>query len=151
MIIAIALAAAALGVAIGSWFRPAPEPTPAAEPVFTDSQVADAKKQVCDAFQLARNAIVTAGNKDRGTDPTFTLAMVANARLAFIGGGQYLTDTLNQNPATPSDLANAVRDYSSSFQQLGLGLLADTAPEKMDQATLKAGETANEKLKQICQ
>lgn len=151
MIVAVALAALALGVAIGSWFRPAPEPTPAAEPTFTDSQVADAKKQVCDAFQLARSAIVTAGNKDRGTDPTFTLAMVANARLAFIGGGQYLMEILNQNEATPAALADAVRQYSSSFQQLGLGLLGDTAPEHMDQAMLKAGETANDTIKQICQ
>lgn len=151
IMVAIALAAAALGVALGSWFRPAPEPAPVAAPVFTDSQVADAKKQVCDAFQLARNAIVTAGNKDRGTDPTFTLAMVANARLAFIGGGQYLIEILNQNEATPAALADAVRQYSSSFQQLGLGLLADTAPEHMDQAMLKAGETANDTIKQICQ
>lgn len=150
MIIAIALAAAALGVAIGSWFRPAPEPTPAAEPVFTDSQVADAKKQVCDAFQLARNAIVTAGNK-QDPDPTVDLALNANGRLAFFAGAQYLNDVINQSPAAPPELRRAAEQYSTGYRQMALVLLADKRPADMDKSILDAGDAANEKLKQICQ
>jgi hypothetical protein len=148
MIIAIALAAAALGVAIGSWFRPAPEPTPAAEPVFTESQVADAKKQVCDAFQLARNAIVTAGNKQ---DPANAMAYAANARVAFFGGADYLGDIVSSLPATPSELADAAHEYSSAYKQLALVLLSDKTPQQMDQSIVASGDNSNEKLKQICQ
>ena len=148
MFIAIAVAVIALAVAIGSWFRPTPEPTPVAAPTYTDSEIADAKKQVCDAFNLARDAIVTAGNKQ---DPANAMAVAANGRLAFFAGAQYLSDVLATLPAAPSEVAEPARQYSSAYKNLSLSLLSDKTPEQMDDSLLKTGDAANDKLKQLCQ
>jgi hypothetical protein len=147
--IAIALALAALAVAIASWFRPAPEPVEAA-PAFTETEIADAKKNVCDAYRLAFDAFVATTSRPRGTDDTSILAIAAQTRIAGIGGSQYLLNVLSANPATPPDLARTVKDYASSYQQLALSLLADKGQADMDQSVLTMGDTANEKLKQEC-
>jgi hypothetical protein len=148
LIVAIAVAVIALAVAIGSWFRPIPEPTPVAAPTYTDSEVADAKKQVCDAYGHAHDAIFTAGNTK---DPANSLTYAVNARLSFFAGAQYLDDTLDSQPATPSELAGAAKQYSSTYRLLALGLLADKSAEQIGQPLLDAGDAANEKLKQLCQ
>lgn len=148
MFIAIAVALIALAVAIGSWFRPTPEPTPVAAPTYTDGEIADAKKQVCDAFNLAFNAILVAGNKQ---DPANVMAYAANGRLAFFGGAQYIGDVLDSLPATPPDVAEPARQYSYAYKQLALVLLADKGPEQMNKSVVDAGDAANEKLKQLCQ
>jgi len=138
----------AVGVAVASWFRPAPEPALAAKPSYTESEIDNAKKQVCDAFNLAHEAIVVAGNKQ---DPNDFMAFAANGRLSFFAGAQYLSDVLSDNPATPQDVTSAARDYALTYKQLSLVLLADQTADKMDQSIVKAGDAANDKLKQACQ
>ncbi len=149
MFIAIGVAVAALAVAIASWFRPAPEPVEAA-PTFTDAQVAEAKANVCAVYKLSANAIGVASNRPRGTDETSVLAVAAQIRIATLSGPQYVLNVLNKNTATPADLAQTVNEYVSSYQQLGLGLLADKGQADMDPAVLNAGDAANNKLQQEC-
>ena len=60
MIIAIVVALLALAVAAASWFRPTHEATPAT-PQYSEQQVADAKKNLCDAYDTMYRAIQTAG------------------------------------------------------------------------------------------
>ncbi|MBI3214721.1 MAG: hypothetical protein HYZ38_12915 [Mycobacterium sp.] len=148
MFIAIAVAVVALAVAIGSWFRPTSEPTPVAAPTYTDSEVADAKKQVCDAYQMAHEAIVTAGGKQ---DPADAMAYAANGRLAFFAGGQYLYDVLTTNPATPTEMAESARTYATNYRKLALVLLADKTAQDLGKATADDADAADEKLKQLCQ
>jgi hypothetical protein len=147
MLVALGLTVVALVVAIASWFRPTHEPV-AATPTFTDAQVADAKKQVCDAFNLAHDAIVTAGNIK---DPANQIAYATNARLAFFAGAQYLADAVNSQPATPAELATAAHQYSLSYKQISLSLLASKSEEQIGSTIFDAGDQANDKIKQICQ
>jgi hypothetical protein len=60
-------------------------------------------------------------------DPTGQLAVAANARLALVGGGAYLRDRLDAEPATPGDLVNAVKSMANTIEQLGVNYLAGAA------------------------
>jgi hypothetical protein len=147
--IAVALAAlAALAVAIASWFRPAPEPHIQAAPTYTDAQVADAKKQVCDAFSTAHDAIGTAGNKK---DPTHSVAYAVNARLAFFAGAQHLIETLSSQPAAPKELSSSVRQYATAYTTLSLALLADKTEDQIGAGVFSSGDQASENIQKICQ
>ena len=51
--------------------------------------------------------------------------MAANARLALLGGGAYLRDSLNAQTAPPADLAEAVNSLAATIEQLGVNYLAN--------------------------
>ncbi|MDT5342799.1 MAG: hypothetical protein QOE52_1983 [Mycobacterium sp.] len=119
---ALAIAVIAAAVAIAAWFRPALE---SSSPTFTDQQTAQAKKNVCSAYTavhqgVVRNTHLTDSNPN---DPAGQLAIAANARLALLGGGAYLRDTVAAQPATPADLAQAVNSVANTIEQLGVGYL----------------------------
>ena len=46
--------------------------------------------------------------------------MAANARLATLGGGEYL---FSLDPATPRELADAVRSFANNLQDIGINQL----------------------------
>jgi hypothetical protein len=95
------LALLAIGVAIGSWFRPVPTSKPAPGPTYTSQEIADAKSKVCTAFGKVHTAIQLTGARDRGPDYATQLASAVNARQALVAGSQYLSTILNDTPATP--------------------------------------------------
>jgi hypothetical protein len=150
MFIAIAVALASLAVAIASWFRPAPEPQVQAAPTFTDAQVADAKKNVCDAFKHSADAIGVTASRNPGTDVVTTLATLAHTRIAALSGPQYLLNVLSDNPATPDDLAKTAREYSLQNQKIALELLATKPTADIDPAMVKAADTAHVQLTRAC-
>jgi len=125
---ALLVALVALGVAIGSWFRPAPDnrSTPA-PPIVTYSaqQVADGKASVCAAYQQVRRALDVAGARNGGSDPTASLAVATASRQALDVGSRYLLTKLAQEPATNPDLATAVRKLVDLYQQITVSYLAD--------------------------
>jgi hypothetical protein len=53
--------------------------------------------------------------------------VLANARLALIGGGAYLRDRLAAEPAAPADLAKAVDSLANTIEQLGVNYMAGAA------------------------
>lgn len=118
---ALAIAALALAIAVLGWFHPH-----SASPAFTAQQTADAKTNVCTASRIARQAVVTNTHlvNPRGDDQIGTFALAANARLALLGGGAYLRDRLDAEPATPADLAKAVIAMAGTTEQLGINYLA---------------------------
>jgi hypothetical protein len=119
---ALAIAVLALAIAALAWFRP----VHSASPAFTAQQTADAKTNVCTASAVARQAVVTNTHlvNPRGDDQIGTLAVAANARLALLGGGAYLRDRLDAEPATPADLAKALKAMAGTMEQLGINYLA---------------------------
>jgi len=63
---------------------------------------------------------------------TANLAVAANARLALIGGGAYLSQRLAANTAAPADIANAANSLANTIQQLGINYLNQAPADVQD-------------------
>jgi hypothetical protein len=152
LITSLAIALLALGVAIGSWFRPAPDnkPTPPPPaPAFNGQQVADAKAKVCAAYDRIHHAVLANTGRNGGSDPASVLGLAANARLALYDGGQYLMKTLAQQPATPADLATAVRALVDAYQELAVNYMAE-APDAEIQSSFQTLDATGSKVSGMC-
>ncbi len=147
----LVIALAAIGIAIGAWIRPVPSTKAAAPPTpsYTDQQTADGKRTVCAAYEKVRQAVSVNTGRSGGDDPTAIIAVAANARIALYDGGDYLSKTLNENPAAPTDLTNAVRSLVSVYQQMAIDYLAN-APDPEQQTSRDAVEKANAAVYGIC-
>ena len=100
----------------------------------------DPKTRVCTAFNLVTQAVQVNTNLNLGPDPVALEAVAGNARLALVGGGQYLLSRLDA--ATPPELADSVRSFANDLQDVGMNFLlgrVNTDPaqaERMTQAEL---------------
>lgn len=121
---------------------------------YGDQEAQDAKGQMCTVTGTVRQATSINTNMSNPVpdDPVGGLAVAANARLALYGGGNYLHEQLEANPATPADLAKAVENLASTMQQLGINYLAGASADSPVQQPLRdqlTGELAE--LDQLCQ
>ena len=112
---ALVMAVIAVGVAIWALVR-----SPG-EPAVNARQPDDAKAGVCGAFDVVRKAVSMQTNTDLGPDRVAREAVAANARLATLGGGEFLLSRLD--PATPPELADAVRSFANNLQDIGMNQL----------------------------
>ena len=126
----LAIAVLALATAALALFHP----LHGGSPTFTTQETADAKKNVCTASTIARQAVVINTHlvNPRGNDQIGTLAIAGNARLALVGGGAYLRDRLGAEPATPADLTKAVTAMAGTMEQLGINYLAGSTSAAQD-------------------
>ncbi len=111
MFASLVIALLAIGLAIGSWFRPVPgtnAPPKPPTPTYTDQQVANAKASVCGAYQKVSHALSVANARNGGADPTAGLAVATNTRQVLDAGGRYLLTKLTEETATPPDLAKGI-------------------------------------------
>ncbi len=134
-----------LGIGTAAWFRAAPKPEATA---YTERQVADAKKAVCDAYAKGLRSIRTAGSKP--VDPTNWLPVAVNTRLAEVAVGNYLVNTLDANPATSSELREAISKLAQEYQDMALVQLADGRNSDYESVTTAADEEIS-KISQTCQ
>lgn len=119
---ALVIALIAIGVATWMLARSPAEPSgTVAEPAVNAQQSDAAKGRVCGAFDIVRKAVSKQTNTDLGRDPAAMEAVAANARLATLGGGDYLLSRLD--PATPPELADAIRGLANDFQDIGMNQL----------------------------
>lgn len=94
-------------------------------------------------------AVAAQTHADLGQDPIALSAVAGNARLALLGGGQYLIDSLDSQ--TPSDLADAVRSFGQNLQDIGIHALAGVPNSDPEQsARLTQGDVANQQLQSLC-
>jgi hypothetical protein len=113
---ALLIALIALAVGIAAWFRPTPRnDQPPPKPVYTQQQVADAKAKVCEAFAKLDRAGGVNNALPRGSDP---VVAAVNSRQIFDVFSRYLSATLAEEPATPADLATAVREQASTLEEV---------------------------------
>ena len=91
---------------------------------YSDEQTAQAKAAVCSAWAPVRKSVWLGTPNPRRGDPVAQLAVAANVRLAELGGGSYLKETLAEQPATPADLAKAVTAVANTLQKMGVIYLA---------------------------
>jgi hypothetical protein len=119
---ALAIALIAVVVAVAAWVRPAHGSSS-----FSGQQSAQAKANVCSAWKPVRKSVWVGTPSARPGDPVAAEAQAANVRLAMLGGGSYLKDTLAAEPAAPADLAKAVNSVANTLQRMGIIYLAREA------------------------
>ena len=117
---ALTIAVLAAALAIAAWFRPAPGPS------YNDQQRAAAKTSLCASYRVAHQGVVANTHMANPVpnDPAGQLGVIANARLALLGGGAYLRDRLVAEPAAPADLAKAIDSLANTIEQLGVNYIA---------------------------
>ncbi|MBB3748217.1 hypothetical protein FHT44_000678 [Mycolicibacterium sp. BK634] len=146
-ILAIVIAVIAVAVAIGAWFRPAPKPETQAPKAYSDQEVSDAKKAVCDAFGKAFDALTE--NSRQPDNPTEALAVIANSRIAIHAAGTFLTAVLAEQPAAPDEITIPVRALANQYQSMILDQIGNA-----DRATLdgdyRNAESLTSKISQVC-
>lgn len=109
----------------------------------------EAGARVCGAFDTVRNAVSLQTNADLGADPVAVQAVAANARLATLGGGQYLLTQLSDE--TPSDLAESVRSFANTLQDIGIGQLAGSpANDPAQVQRLNAAQDDAARISELC-
>jgi hypothetical protein len=114
----------ALGFAVAAWLRPTHQ-----GPSYPQS--GDAKTNLCAAYEVVHQGVVTNTHlAGPGADaPVGHLAVAANARLALLGGGAYLRDSLAAQTSPPADLAKAVDSLAATIEQLGVNYLANKSDD----------------------
>jgi hypothetical protein len=145
--LSLILAIAALAVAGWAWYR-----SEYSKPSYSDTQRAEAKAKACTAMDLVRRGVSLNTNLQPAGGPadvTGSMAVAANARVSLYGGGQYLLAKLD--PATPSDLADAVRTFANSLMDFGAAATAGAQNTDPDQAArLRDAEAANATVTELC-
>jgi hypothetical protein len=121
-------------------------------PNYSDAQRADAKQTICTATDLVRKGVSLNTNLQPPGGPedvTGSLAVAANARIALYDGGQYLLTRVD--PATPPDLADAVKKFGNLLMDIGAGATAGQQNSEPEQATrLKEADAVNGTIKELC-
>lgn len=147
-VVALVMSLAALGLATWTVLRPTGTPTQS----YSEGQRNDAKSRACAAADTVRKGVSLNTNLQSPGgegDVTGSLAVAANARLALSNGGLYLIARLD--PATPSEVADAVRTFANSLMDIGAAATAgipNTDPAQA--ARLRDADTANAKVADLC-
>ncbi|KDF01241.1 hypothetical protein Y900_020455 [Mycolicibacterium aromaticivorans JS19b1 = JCM 16368] len=140
--VAVVISLIAVGLAGWALFRPTPStPAPAAAP-----QTGDPKTNACDAYRTVSAAVSLQTHADPGAE---VQGVAANARLAMAGGATYLLAHLS--PATPGDLADAIRGFATGLQDISMNALAgvpNTDPKQAER--LSNAEKTNSKIAELC-
>ena len=153
ILLPITLVLAIAAAALSGWtlFRLSREGTPN-EPTYTGAQRAEARQKICTATDLVRKGVSLntnlqpPGGRD---DVTGTLAVQANARISLYDGGQYLLARLD--PATPPELADAVKKFANLLMDIGAGATAGAQNSQPEQAArLKDADATNAAITELC-
>ena len=115
--VALLIALIAVGLAVWALLSASSKAPARAE------QEGDPKARVCNAFDTVSQAVQMQTHADLGPDPVAQKAVAANARLAMVGGGDYLLSHLD--PKTPPELADAVRSFANNLEDIGMNALAE--------------------------
>jgi hypothetical protein len=109
----------------------------------------DPKMRVCTAFNTVSQAVTGQTHNDLGPDPVAQAAVAGNARLALLGGGQYLLSRLDS--ATPSELADPVRSFANDLQDIGIYALAGVPNTDAAQAArLTQADLTRKQIVDLC-
>ena len=138
-----ALLVAVVAVALSIWTLTNP-PSSA-----TANLPGDPKTRVCTAFNTVAQAAQLNSNLDLGPDPVALEAVAGNARLALVGGGQYLLSRLDA--ATPPELADPVRSFAHDLQDVGMYALAGAVNTEPEQAKrMIQAELTRKQITDLC-
>ncbi|MDT5016559.1 MAG: hypothetical protein QOD39_2719 [Mycobacterium sp.] len=109
----------------------------------------DPKVRVCGAIDTVTKAVSLQTHTDLGQDPLPQAAVAGSARLALFGGGQYLLNQLDS--ATPQELADAVREFGTELQDIGMNALAGVPNSAAEQAArLVDADGQRKRIAELC-
>ena len=143
-----ALVVALIAAALSGWalLRPAPQSAPNAAPSANPPRSGEEKTTACDAYRTVSSAVSLQTHAAPGNE---VQGVAANARLAMSGGATYLLAHLS--PATPEDLADAIRSFATGLQDISMNALAGVPNSEPKQAErLSNAETANRRIAELC-
>ncbi len=144
-----ALVLAVIAVVLGAWglFLAS---SSSGDADVSKAQGAEAKTNVCGAFDMVRNAVSLQTNANLGPDRVAVEAVAANARLATLGGGQFLLARLDES-AVSGDLADAVQSFANQLEYIGMGQLAGAPSDDPAQtARLNDAQTSADRVLELC-
>ncbi len=117
-------------------------PVPAAD-------VAAAKARACAAFKTVRDAVTRQTHTDLGNNPVAVQAVSANARLAMIGGADYLLSLTD--PAVPADLTATIDTFTDGLRAIAMNLLAGVGDDDKAQTDrLRDTQAAGDHITELC-
>ncbi|CAJ1504017.1 hypothetical protein MU0083_003329 [[Mycobacterium] kokjensenii] len=102
---------------------------------FSGQQVEDAKKDVCSAVVMARQAVANnmhMKNPDP-ENPVAQLAVAANARLSLTAGAAYLRGRVEAEPAAPEEVTDAAQKMAGALERLNLSYLVGQPNSEREQ------------------
>lgn len=99
----------------------------AAKPVYSDQQVADAKKAVCEAYAKGMRSIRIVAKRQPANDAD-RLGVAVNSRAGLVTVSTYFNDKLEANPAAPVELREQLAKLAQEYQEVALAQLADETP-----------------------
>jgi hypothetical protein len=142
---ALIIAVLAASVAVAGWFYP--NKSASSAPTYSDQQQKDSKKKVCETFGIAEHALLRASHFKIPPDagPVGGISVLTFQQFAYFGSGAFLRDRLNQEPATPSDLANPASEVATELEELSIGVIA--GKKEFTQQELR--QSLDEKIKTV--
>jgi hypothetical protein len=150
-VVALLLAFVALGVS--GWLTLHPGTfTSASGQSFSDEERAQAKAKACKAYDVVSAGVFQNTNRKSPGAPddiSAGMVVVANAKVALFDGGQYVKARIE--PATPDDLAAAMRRFGDALMYIGAAANAgvlDTDPAQT--ARFKDADGVNSQIKGLC-
>ena len=122
-----------LGLIAGAaaWLRPLPAAESSA-PVYSEQQVADAKKAVCEAYGEVKQALTASSSKDGDDNPAANLAIAVNVRLALYAGSDYLLTVLQAHPATADGLRRPAEEIAAVYQRVTVKQIGEVPRPDLD-------------------
>jgi hypothetical protein len=139
------------GVAIVGWLRPTRDEKLPAAPTYSAEQAANAKTTVCAAFEKVQHALSLAHTHIDSNGYAPDVASAALTHVTLDAGSRYLLTKLADEPATPPDLATAVRNEANAEQEALIQYmngLTVSSPEL--QPTLNASDEATATVRRLC-
>lgn len=153
-LLALLLALVAVGVAVGAWFRPihVRDSSPVSPTtIYSNEQITNAKASVCGAYGKVHRALVLSSERNGGTDATASLVVATSGRQVLEAGSRYLLTKLLEEPATPSELAAAVKKLADTYQEMVIGYLDGLTNSDAElQPLLQTSDDATSTIERLC-
>lgn len=134
---------------VAAWLRPLPTAESSA-PVYSEEQVADAKKAVCEAYGEVKQALTASSNKDGVDNPAANLAIAVNVRLALYAGSDYLLSVLQAHPATADELRHPAEDIAAVYKRVSVKQIGEVPRADLDHFADQA-KTDAARIEAACQ
>lgn len=152
LLVGIAVGLIGIAVGIASWLRPIEQvdsqPQDSAK-LFTEQQGQEAKARVCEAHSLIDRATRSAASRT-SDDPNVRGLLSLNVRLGATVSAAYLRATVDQNPAAPQDLLDAVEELALTFNNGTLLQISEASQAELDEVFARLDQ-ADAKVTRACQ
>lgn len=125
-------------------------PGGAMTPAYSDQQVADATKAVCEAYAKGMRSIRAAGARKPDNPADQFPVTAVNIRLAAIAVGNSFFNAVSANPAAPLALSDSMSQLGQTYQDIALIQLADGQKADFDPLISKADKLVSQ-TEEICQ